>query len=62
MDDYVEALDHVFTPGLKEQTTPLDTKFNHASRQPMAKYGTGWDTFLMYLDEVTECFEHTDKF
>lgn len=57
--DYVEALGDVFTPGSKKQSTPRDTKFNHASCYPMAKSGTGKETFLTYLEEVTECFEHT---
>ena len=59
MYDMYEALGQVLTPGSKEQTTPRDTKFNQASRHPMAKSGLDETCFLMYLEEIEEGYAHT---
>ena len=57
--DYVEALGQVLTPGSKERTTPRDTKFNHASRHPMAKSGLDETIFLTYMEDLEEGYGHT---
>ena len=56
--DINDAMSHVFTTGAKEQTTPRDTKFNSASRNPMAKSGIEKTTFLTYMEGVEECLDH----
>ena len=51
-------MSHVVTPGAKERTTPRDTKYNSAIRHPIAKSGSDETTFLTYMEDVEEGYDH----
>ena len=57
--DIADAMSHEFTPGAKERTTPRDTRYNYANRHPMAKSGSDETTFLTYMEDVEEGYDHT---